>query len=164
MLVLAQSLSETSASLAMREIGWLIPVLQTIHILAIAVVLSSMLMIDLRVLQAVGSRTQSLADAARRFEAWIWSGLAVLAASGAPLIIAEPQRTLPNSTFQLKMVLLVLAATTTGTLLISLRRLAEFRSVTGQASGAVKLLAVGAFALWCAAAAAGRFIAYTQSG
>lgn len=164
MLALAKALSETPASLAIREIGWLIPVLQTIHILAIATVMSSLLMIDLRVLRASGSQTQSLADALRRFEAWIWSGLVVLAASGAPLIIAEPQRTLPNSSFQLKMVLLALAAATTCALLLSLRRDAGFRSVSGHATRAARVLAVGAFALWCAVAAAGRFIAYTQPG
>jgi hypothetical protein len=88
--------------------------------------------------------------------------LVFLAASGATLIIAEPQRTLPNSTFQTKIVLIALAAATTYALRISLRRNAEFFRVSGKATHAAKLLAVSAFILWCAVAAAGRFIAYTQ--
>jgi uncharacterized membrane protein len=162
MLALAQWLSETSASSAIREIDGLILVLQTIHILAIAMVLSSIFMIDLRVLQVAKSQTQSIADAAHRFESWIWTGLAVLAATGTTLIVAEPKRTLPNASFQIKMTLLVLAGATTCALLISLRRNAEFSRVSGKATRAAKALAVGAFILWCAVAAAGRFIAYTQ--
>ena len=162
MLALVRWLSETSASSAIRGVDGLILILQTIHILAIAMVISSLLMIDLRVLQVTKSQTQSIADAAHRFEPWIWIGLGLLAASGAPLIIAEPQRTLPNSLFQTKIVLIALAAATTYFLRISLRRNAEFFSVSGKATRAAKLLAVSAFILWCAVAAAGRFIAYTQ--
>jgi hypothetical protein len=108
------------------------------------------------------AQTQSIADAAHRFEAWIWTGLAVLAATGAIQVVAEPQRTVLNGSFQIKMVLLVLAVAATYALRISLRRNAEFASVSGKAAGASKALAVGASLLWCAVAAAGRFISYTQ--
>ena len=162
MLALTQWLSHTAASEAIRTVDWLIPLLQTIHILAIAMVVSSLLMIDLRILRATHAQLQSIADTAHRFEPWIWSGLAVLAASGATLIVAEPQRTLPNAVFQIKILLLVLAVTTTCALRMSLRRDGEFRHVSGSASGAAKLLAIGAFILWCTVAAAGRFNAYTQ--
>jgi hypothetical protein len=162
MSALVQWLFETSASSTIRDIDWLIPALQSVHILAIAMVLSSLFMIDMRILKATRSQTLSLADTMHRFEAWIWTGLVILAASGAPLIVAEPQRTLPNSAFQLKLLLLALATTTTCALCISLRRTAEFRSMSGNANRTAKALAVGASLLWCAVAAAGRFIAYTQ--
>lgn len=160
MLMMARWLSETAASNSLRDIGWLIPVLQTIHILAIATVMSSILMIGLRVWQV--TRSQCIADTTRRFEAWIWSGLALLAASGALLIIAEPQRTLPNNSFQLKLVLLALATAATAILCRVLRGNRAFEQVAGKATRAVQLLAASSFVLWCAVAAAGRFIAYTQ--
>jgi uncharacterized membrane protein len=162
MLTLVHWLSETSASLALREIDWVIPTLQTIHILAIAAVMSSLFMIDLRVLRTTRAQTQSIVDVAHRFEAWIWTGLAVLAATGATQVVAEPQRTLLNGSFQTKLVLLVLAIATTYALRVSLRRNAEFASVSGKATDVAKALAVGASLLWCAVAFAGRFIAYTQ--
>jgi hypothetical protein len=149
-------------SLALREIDWLIPALQTVHILAIAMVLSSIFMLDLRVLRAKGAQAHSIAGTVRRFEAWIWSGLLILAATGATLIVAEPQRTLPNALFQTKMVLLVLAAGTTYAFRRSLRRSNEFGGYSGKATDTAKALAIGASVLWCAVAAAGRFIAYTQ--
>jgi uncharacterized membrane protein len=162
MLALAHWLSETSASLALREFSWTISILQAVHILAIAAVMSSLFMIDLRVLRATATQKQSLADVAHRFEAWIWSGLVVLAATGTTLVVAEPKRTLLNGSFQIKIVLLVLAVATTFALRTSLRRDAEFASVSGKATGMAKALAVGVSLLWCAVAAAGRFIAYTQ--
>ena len=160
MLTIARWLSETAASSSLRDIYWLIPVLQTVHILAIAMVMSSVLMIDLRVWQV--TRSQTIADTARRFVAWIWAGLALLAASGAPLIIAEPQRTLPNNSFQLKLVLLALAIAATAVLCRVLRRDRSFEQIASRASRAVQLLAASSFLLWCAVGAAGRFIAYTQ--
>jgi Family of unknown function (DUF6644) len=159
---LAQWLSQSSISLALRDADWLIPILQTIHILAVAMVIPSLLMIDLRVLQVTGSQMQSIADATRRFAAWIWTGLALLAASGLPLIVAEPRRTLPNATFQIKIVLIILAAAATCILLVALRRNTDFSRISGEATRATKVLAIGAFILWCAVAIAGRFIAYTQ--
>ena len=162
MLTLVYWLSETSVSLALRKIDWLIPTLQTIHILSIAMVMSSLFMIDLRILHMTRAQTQSIADVAHRFEAWIWTGLTVLAATGAIQVVAEPQRTVLNGSFQIKMVLLVLAVAATYALRISLRRNAEFASVSEKAAGASKALAVVASLLWCAVAVAGRFIAYTQ--
>jgi hypothetical protein len=94
MLALAQWFSETQASLAIQEHDWLIPLLQTIHILAIAMVLSSVFMIDLRILRV--TKSQSMAATAHRFVPWIWAGIALLAASGMILIVGEPQRSLPN--------------------------------------------------------------------
>jgi len=156
---LVQWLSATPASLMLREVDGLVLVLQSIHILAIAVVISSLLMLDLRVLAR--APTQTLAETVHRFEAWIWTGLAVLAASGALQILAEPTRTLPNASFQLKLVLIALALAATYALRVSLRRGAD-RLSFARASLQSKLLAVSASLLWCAVAAAGRFIAYTQ--
>jgi hypothetical protein len=157
MLTAAQWISGTWLSGAIREIDWVVPLLQTLHILAIAVVLSSVLMIELRALQITTSQT--LAEAGRRHEGWIWAGLAILAVTGAPLIVAEPQRTLPNVSFQIKLVLLVFAALTTFRLCRLLRHGAASDK---DSSFLARILAVAAFLFWCGAAVAGRFIAYTQ--
>lgn len=162
MQALAHWLSESSTSAFMRAHDWLIPLLQTIHILSIAMLMSSLLLIDLRLVRTAAAR--SMQDTVHRFEAWIWTGLALLAVSGAPLIVAEPQRTLPNVTFQTKMILLVFAAAATLALAIALRRSAGFQRASSRYGAAARALGFGALALWCAVAAAGRFIAYTQPG
>jgi putative copper export protein len=162
MLALARWLSETSASAALRELDWLIPILQSLHILAIAMVIPSLFLFGLRILSTARPQVQSIAEAAHRFASWIWTGLGLLLASGVPLIVAEPQRTLLNVSFQAKMALLALAISATLALQLSLRRYVDFHSVSGRGYGVARTLVVAALVLWCAVAVAGRLIAYTQ--
>jgi hypothetical protein len=160
MQALAQWLAQTPASRAIQDVVWLVPLLQTIHILAIAMVVSSVFMIDLRLLRI--ATAQSIAATAHRFVPWIWSGLALLAASGITLIVDEPQRALPNPAFQIKMLLLAFAVTMTCAFQVSLRRNAALWDDAGRKSPMTAVLAVGTFALWCTIAVAGRWIAYLQ--
>src|SRR5258708_28962982 len=120
-------LAATPLSVMIGSTRWVVPMVQTLHILAIAVVLSSVLMLELRVLELAG-RSQSVMQAARRFLPWLLGGLAVLAMTGALLIVSEPQRSLVNSAFWTKMCLLALAVTA----IFRLQR-AQWRIVASQA-------------------------------
>jgi len=152
----AEWLSATPLSIAIQKYEWLTPLLQTIHILAIAMVLSSAFMIGLRALGIMAS--QSIAAVAHRFVPWIWTGLALLACSGIVLIIGEPQRALVNPAFQIKMLLVLVAGALTYGFQFSLRTVGEQRKIGLMTMG----FAAGFFLLWCAIAFAGRLIAYTQ--
>src|SRR5712671_5180036 len=88
-------LEQTPLSQTIQSAGWIVPAVQTIHILAIAAVVSSALMIALR------SDT--------RLRQVIWWALPVLLATGIVMIIGEPVRSLANPVFQLKMALLASA-------------------------------------------------------
>jgi hypothetical protein len=158
MQALAQWLASTPASAGIQRALWLIPLLQSVHILAIAMVLSSVAMIDLRIL-GVG-RSQTMAQTARRFVPWLWTGLVVLAATGLALIVGEPKRSLPNSAFQLKMILLALAIALTLVFQLSLRRTTTFWEEKRPGRTVTVVLAIATFVLWCAIAVAGRWIAY----
>src|SRR5579863_7265411 len=59
-------LADSGVSHDLQVAGWIIPLSQSIHILAIAMLLSSMLMIDLRIL-GVAARSESMAQMSRRF-------------------------------------------------------------------------------------------------
>src|SRR6266849_7558288 len=84
----AQWLAGTSFSHGVHRTLWLIPVLQSIHILGIAVVLSSVAMIELRIVGVV--KSQTMIQTAHRFLQWLWAGLILLASSGILLIVGEP--------------------------------------------------------------------------
>ena len=158
MQALAQWLASTPASQSIRRALWLIPLLQSVHILAIAMVLSSVAMIDLRIL-GVG-RSQTMVQTARRFVPWLWTGLVLLAATGLALIVGEPERSLPNAAFQLKMILLALAIALTLVFQLSLRRNTTFWEEKRPGRTVTVVLAIATFVLWCAIAVAGRWIAY----
>jgi hypothetical protein len=157
---LAQWLAGTSMSHAIQEALWLIPLLQTIHILAIAMVMSAIAMLDLRLVgfAAAGSMTET----ARRFVPWIWTGCALLLATGLLQILAEPGRTLDhNPAFQLKLVLLLLGFASIAAFQTSLQRHLDFWEAP-QHRASKRTLAVLSFLLWCAILFAGRWIAYMR--
>jgi hypothetical protein len=104
---LVQWLTSLPLSLAIRRIGWAIPLMQTVHILANGIVLSSVIMIDLRIWGIARSRT--LAESTHRFIPWIWVAMGLMTVTGAGLILAAPRRTLLDPSFQVKMALTALA-------------------------------------------------------
>lgn len=112
-------LAATSLSHIIQTTKWVIPALQTIHILSVAVVFSSAVLVDLRLWRLL-NRDVPLPDVARRFLPTIWPVLLVLLITGSLLIIGEPKRSLLNSAFYLKMALLAVAIVLTAWLQWSL--------------------------------------------
>jgi hypothetical protein len=120
MVELASWLASLSIGQALRRLDWLVPWLQIIHILANGIILSAVVMIDMRIWGI--SRSQASIAMARRFQPWIWVGLFVLTVSGIALIFYAPRRLLTDITFQVKMVVMGLAiAATLALLLLALR-------------------------------------------
>ena len=142
-------------SIYLQNMHNMIPVVQTLHIFAIAAVLSSAAMIDLRVLGLV-SRDRPLPSILRRFEPGIWLGLGALALTGAALIIAEPARSLLALQFQAKMAMVVMGVAVS----VALRRMMSGAGSDEKSPIAAKILAVVSLLIWIAVIALGRWIAY----
>src|SRR5215831_1690229 len=122
---LSKWLAATSLSHTIQTAGWIIPTLQTIHILCVAVVFSAAVLVDFRIYRLF-ERELPLPDVSRRFLRTIWPVLLILLVTGSLLIIGEPRRSLLNSTFYLKMALLAVAVLLTLALQWSLRAEPEF--------------------------------------
>jgi hypothetical protein len=156
-------LAATEVSRVIQTTTWLIPTLQTIHILSVAAVFSAAILVDLRIWRLI-ERDEPLPEMARRFLPTIWPVLVILLVTGSLLIIGEPRRSLLNSTFYLKMALLVVAILLT----IGLQRSISsspnswdrdrWRRIAGRFAATVSIL------VWCGILFAGRWIAYTQAG
>ena len=152
-------LSQTSLSLAIQNHEWVIPTVQSIHIVAIGVVLGSAFMLDLRILGWAG-RDQTLAQTAARFGPWLSWALCVLLVTGAALVVGEPARELLAVSFWLKMALVA-----TGTVLAlvfqrSLRRHEGHGEAALASQQRIKVLAVVTFLIWVGVVVLGRLIAY----
>jgi len=152
-------LADSALSRTLQTVEWLVPAIQTAHILAVAVVMSCVLLLSLGVFGLHG-REQPLSRTVARFVPGIRIGLPVLLVTGVLMITAEPDRALPNPAFQLKMALLLAAAVVTAAYLRGLRR-----SPAGGVPPtlAVRVTAGTALGLWVAVLVAGRWIAYTLS-
>jgi hypothetical protein len=153
MVELASWLATLPVGQALRRLNWLVPWLQIIHILANGIILSAVVMIDLRVWGI--SRSQSSVAMARRFQGWIWAGLVLLTVSGIALVLYSPRRVLIDVTFQVKMAVMGLAIAATVALLLALR---PGREVARDAGGLklAGLLGTLTLALWVGVTLAGR--------
>ncbi|HTX23477.1 MAG TPA: DUF6644 family protein [Steroidobacteraceae bacterium] len=149
-------LSNTPVSQAIQDAFWVIPTVQTVHILAIATVMASVVMVDFRLL-GVTARGQTIPDVAHRFLPWIWCAVVVLLLSGTILIIGEPGRELLSQVFWVKMTLLACALAITGAFQYALSR---GTPIWENRKAVVRIAAVASLLIWVAILAAGRWIAY----
>lgn len=152
-------LERTPLSETMQTVPWIVPTVQTVHILAIAAVMAAALMLNLRVTGVVG-RDQPLPAFAARFVPVIWWALPVLLATGTVMIVGEPVRSLQNPVFQLKMLLVILAIGITLGFQRPLKKDPSFWSVSPRRRAVAVLLALVSFAVWVGIVLAGRWIAY----
>src|SRR6516225_877770 len=105
-------LETTGISVKVQSITWLIPVLQSIHILMIGVVFVSSVMITLRVVGSMRA-DEPFATVWGRFAPWMWTGLVVMALTGLLLVVGEPTREFTALSFWMKMALLALGISAT---------------------------------------------------
>ena len=140
---------------AMQDHEWIVPAVQTVHILAIGFVFSSSLVLALRALHVSGI-DWSPAQWGRRLNRWVGWSLLVLLLSGAILIVGEPARSLLSPVFQIKMVLVIVTAGLAVLLDGRLQRLDPPMRTTGVERGLSLLIVVG----WVGVISAGRWIAY----
>src|SRR5258708_7187570 len=154
MVELASWLASLPIGQALRRISWLVPWLQIVHILANGIILSAVVMIDMRVWGI--SRSQASIGMARRFQVWIWAGLLLLTVSGIMLILYAPRRLLTDVTFQVKMVMMGFAIVATLALLAALRPGRE--ALQGNPGGhkLASLLGTLTLVLWVGVTLAGR--------
>jgi hypothetical protein len=146
-----QWLQDTAFSQFLENVEWIIPALQTIHIICIAAVISAALALVLRRFGLLSAQ-EPLAPLSRRLLRVIWMALPILLLTGGLLICAEPLRSLGSPAFQLKMLMLVCVSCL---LLVYQRRLRAVAMPGGS-------LPVTALLLWMCIIVAGRWIAYAS--
>lgn len=158
MLEFATWLSGTELSRFIARELWVIPSLQSVHILAIAALFSSSLFINLR-LVGRADVGHAVAATTSRFLPWIWIAFVVLATTGLLLVIGEPKRELVSAPFWIKMGLIVVGLAAT---------LWFQRTVSNdpdrwdrpERAGIARFYALGTLIVWIGVITAGRLIAY----
>ena len=153
-------LAMTSLSNTIQNVAWIIPTIQTIHIVCVAIVISATFLVDLRIL-GMFARSQTLASLSDRFLTWIWWALIVLLVTGSLLITGEPGRSITNPAFFAKMIMLVIVAGLTFLLQRPLATDAGYWD--GNRAIAAKGIAILSLALWSCIVFAGRWIAYVTA-
>lgn len=158
LLEFATWLQSTPFSVAIQSASWVVPTLQSVHILMIGVVFVSILMIALRVLGRVRA-DDSIATVWARFAPFMWTGIVVMALTGLLLVISEPVREFMTLSFRLKMLLLAIGVTSAILFARSVRGMAKAGGEAGFPLR-TRIAAVATVLLWLAVIFLGRAIAY----
>jgi uncharacterized membrane protein SirB2 len=152
-------LASTWLSQVFANANWFVPTVQTVHILCIGVVVTTLSMLDFRLLQLT-RRGPPAETMAVKFAPWVWRALVVLLFTGILLIITEPNRELMNGAFRLKMLLVVLLIVLTLVIQKASAREPGYWSASLARRRLGMALGVGSLALCVSIVAAGRLIAY----
>lgn len=155
-------LAGTELSTTIQNVSWIIPTVQTVHIVCVAIVISSTFLVDMRIL-GIFATSQTLASLSDRFLTWIWWAILVLLVTGTLLIIGEPARSLLNPAFLLKMLMLITVAGLTRLIQRPLAADAGYWDASGGRRATVKVIAIASLGLWSCIVFAGRWIAYVAS-
>jgi hypothetical protein len=152
-------LSATRVSEAFQDWTWFVPLVQSVHILSVAVVLTSVYVIALR-LVGLPIGKQSLSTVTAKSMPWTWRALGVLLLTGALLTITEPSRELLNNVFRAKMVLVLLLAGIMWLIQLRLRHRAGYWTDSSARRKAGRGLGIAVLVVGAAIVTAGRWIAY----
>jgi hypothetical protein len=152
------ALYTTPISTGIRETAGVIPTIQSLHIVAITVVVGSALVTDLR-LAGILATEETPQTVVRRYLPWMWTAIAVLLTTGTILVVGEPNRVLANNIFWIKMGLVAFAVGLT--LLFRYPILhPDFRLEHARWAALVKPMAWVSLLVWVAVIFCGRWIAY----
>src|SRR5204863_9624719 len=102
------SLESSSLATRIRDSLYIFPLIESTHVLGLAMVFGTIAIIDLRLL-GVASTQRSFKRMASDILKWTWAAFAVAAATGGLMFITNAGVYYHNSFFRAKMALLVLA-------------------------------------------------------
>jgi len=138
-----------------RRSIWIFPALETVHIVALAVLFGAIVFVDLQLL-GVLRRDTPVSDLAEELRPWTFCSLVVILTTGAMLFTSEATKLYVSVPFQVKVVMLFLAIVFHYTI---------HRKVTGAGGPGIrpilgKLTAVVSMLLWLSVGFAGRAIGF----
>ena len=152
---LFQWFEATTLGTQVRQSLWLFPVIECVHLLALALLGGALLAVDLRLL-GFGLRSQPSARLARQMEPWLAGALGTLIGTGILMFLSEAIKCYFSPPFFYKMSLLAIAILFTFTV----RRRVANAEPGRIAPGMVRFTAFVSLALWFGVAFSGRWIAF----
>lgn len=156
MLSIFQAIEFSTIGQALKNSSWAFAVIESIHLLALAVIGGAVLIVDLRLL-GFGLRRQAVVDVARDAQPVLVWGLVVMITTGLALFVSEAIKCYYSTPFWVKMTSLSLALLFTFT--IKRRVTLTERSTASPAM--LRLVALVSLALWFGVGAGGRWIGFS---
>ena len=147
-------LEQTWIGNAVRESLWLFPGIEAVHLLGLALIGGSILVVDLRLL-GVGLTRLTTGQVLSHARPWFIGALILMLATGIPLFLSEAIKCCFNDSFEVKMAALFSGVIFT----FAVRNRVAAR--TDAPIWLAKVVAVASLGLWFTVAAAGRWIGFS---
>jgi hypothetical protein len=154
-----QWLSDTQFSITMRESLWAEPIVETVHVLTLALFLGFVLLLDLRLLDVV-LRRYRVSQVFQQLNPGMFGGFAVMLVTGLLLFAGDPVIFYSTIFFKAKMIMLLLAGLNVLLFNKTLGKRMEQWDGAPRTPPAVKAVGVLSLVLWVLIVSAGRAIAY----
>jgi len=155
-------LQGTDLATRIRDSLFLFPLLESVHVIGLALVFGTIAVIDLRLL-GVASTERSFQRMASDIMKWTWAALAVTALTGSLMFVTNAAVYFHNSYFRAKMVLLMLAALNALVFELTVRRTIQQWDRAPAAPPVGRTVATVSLVIWIAVIVAGRMIGFTTS-
>ena len=147
----------TALGTAIRMSPWAFAVIESVHLLGLAVIGGAVLLVDLRML-GFGLTNQRIAELARAVFPWLVGSLVVMLLTGVGLFLSEPLKCYDSRAFWVKMISLGLAMLFT----LTIRRRVTMADETRVRPIWFKLVALVSLALWFGVGGGGRWIGFSN--
>ncbi len=158
--IISGSILQQGALFMLQNIPGFPPIIQTVHILGIAVVMGTLILLNIRIL-GLALPSQGISDMTSRVMPWFWWALASNVFSGAFFVLGRPNRYFNNPVFLWKMSFLVAAVGLAMFVYLIHRKQPDFWEAHSRRwlARGTALLSLGC---WIMVITAGRWIAYLE--
>jgi hypothetical protein len=158
-LAIAKSIEGLPLARFVAQAPLVFPVVETLHVIAIAMVVGSIAVVDLRLL-GLSWRGRPVTEVSEEVLPWTWGAFVIAVIAGALMFISAASKYATDLPFQLKMLLLVLAGAN-----MLVFHYVTYRDVEvwnrGQTPPAAKIAAGLSLAFWIAIVTCGRLVSFT---
>ena len=154
-----QWLNDTQLATAIRESEIVFPLIETVHVLANALLAGTVAIVDLRLLGLILKR-ERVSQVAGQILPLTWVGFVAMIASGVLLFLAEASKSYYNPAFRFKMLLLIVAGVNPLIFHRTIYRNVSLWDEAAVAPARARLTAYLSLTLWSGIIVAGRAIAY----
>ena len=137
------------------------PLVQSVHLLAVAMLMASIGLISMRVLN-LAVPGQQLGEMVGRLAGWFMTSIVLLIVSGLPFVIARPERYFSNPVFAAKALAVLVLGIGAMWFLSHLRQQVKVVEVTRRLLIRTRIFALCLLVLLVFALFAGRWIAYVD--
>ncbi len=154
-----QLLYDSQVGTSIRESDYAFSIIESVHVLAITLLVGTIALLDLRMIGVVLRRI-SVTRIARTVFPLTWSGFVLMSVSGFLLFWAEAAKNYSNPAFRIKMLLLLLVGLNPLIFHTTIYRRVHQWELLEASPWRARAAAIASLSLWSGIIIAGRMIAY----